>query len=286
LIRQDLKAWPWTKRGLLLIDPHGEAFDGTMDWVAANHLTHLPIIPIDFRRQDQIVSYNVLRQRACEPSVIIDNFVQVMAHVFGQGGTDLTPLFERWASNSLHVLYSAKRTLADAAHLFTPEGLVIADKITDPMIRRDWLWARENRKDFETATSSTVNRFRRFVLNPMLRSIFGQAGVSLDLGKALEEGQIILVSLARKDGNISSENADLFATLLLSDLWASADERGKAEGVKPFYCYIDEFQRFLTPTMAESLAEARGFGIGMTLAISSPGKFSTEGPTASEFTMR
>ena len=127
---------------MLVIDPHGELFDGIMCWVAANRLTHLPIIPIDFRRQDQIISYNVLRRAESEPSVIIDNVVQVIARVFGQGGTDLTPLFERWASNSLHALYTAKRTLADATHLFTPEGLVIADQISDPMIRRDWLWAR------------------------------------------------------------------------------------------------------------------------------------------------
>ena len=186
LIRQDLKAWPWTKRGMLVIDPHGEVVSGIMNWVSANKLTHLPIIPIDFRQKDQIVSYNVLRQRASEPSVIIDNFVKAMSYVWGQGGTDGTPLFERWASNLLYALYYSKRTLADAAHLFTPEGLVIADHIQDPMVRRDWLWARRNRKDFETATSSSVNRFRRFLLNPMLRATFGQTDRSLDLGKALD----------------------------------------------------------------------------------------------------
>jgi Helicase HerA, central domain len=278
LIRQDIRAWPKTHCGMLIIDPHGEMFDGLMAWIAANQLTHLPLIPIDLRRQDQIISYNVLRQRPAEPSVIIDNFVKAMAYVWGQGGTDETPLFERWASNALHALYFAKKTLADAAHLFTPEGLVVAEGIENPMIRRDWLWARRNRKEFETATSSSVNRFRRFLLNPVLRSIFGQSDVSLDLGTALNDGQIILVSLARNGGNVSRENADLFATLLLADLWTAADERGKGEKVKPFYCFIDEFQRFLTPTMAESLAEARGFGIGMTLANQFPRQILNGGP--------
>jgi hypothetical protein len=50
----------------------------------------------------------------------------------------------------------------------------------------------------------------------------------------------------------------------------AADERGKGDRVKPFYVFIDEFWRFLTPTMAENLAEARGFGIGMTLATQHP----------------
>lgn len=270
LVRQDIQAWPRTQCGVLVVDPHGEMFDGLMAWVATNKLTHLPLVPVDLRRQDQIISYNVLRERAAEPSVVIDNFVKAMAYVWGQQGTDQTPLFERWASNLLYALYYRKKTLADAAHLFTPEGLVIADGIEDPMIRRDWLWARRNWKEFETAASSSVNRFRRFLLNPILRAIFGQSEMSLDLNKALDEGHIVLVSLARNGGKISRENADLFATLLLADLWTAADERGKGEHVKPFYCYIDEFQRFLTPTMAESLAEARGFGIGMTMANQFP----------------
>jgi hypothetical protein len=270
IVRQDIRCWPRSRCGMVVIDPHGEMFDGIMAWIAANKLTSLPIVPIDFRRDDQIVSYNPLRQRRAAPSVIIDNLVQAISYVFGQAGTDETPLLERWATNTLFRLYNEQKTLAEAAHLFTPEGLVQLDEIEDPMIRRDWLWARRNVKDFEIVTSSSINRFRRFVLNPTLRAIFGQSDVSLDLGRALDEGQIILVSLARNGGHLSRENADLFATLLLADLQVAADERGKGEHVKPFYVFVDEFWRFLTPTMADNLAEARGFGIAMTMATQHP----------------
>src|SRR5580700_7508049 len=61
--RCDIRQSSKTGCGLLLIDPHGEMFDGIMGWIAANRLTNLPIIPIDFRRADQIISYNPLRQR-------------------------------------------------------------------------------------------------------------------------------------------------------------------------------------------------------------------------------
>jgi len=40
--------------------------------------------------------------------------------------------------------------------------------------------------------------------------------------------------------------------------------------VKPFYVYVDEFQNFITPTIAHSLAEARGFGLHLTLANQFP----------------
>jgi hypothetical protein len=100
--------------------------------------------------------------------------------------------------------------------------------------------------------------------------MFGQPEVSLDLGKALEEGSIILVSLATEHAKISKENAELFATLLLSDLWTAAQERGKRDGIKPFYVYLDEFQRFVTPTISDNLDEARGYGIHLTMAHQCP----------------
>jgi hypothetical protein len=103
--------------------------------------------------------------------------------------------------------------------------------------------------------------------------MFGQSGASLDLGKALEEGQIIIVNASTEGARVSKEDASLFGTLLLSDLWTAAEERGKGmeEGdIKPFYVYIDEFQRFVTPTIAESLDQARGFGLHLTLVNQFP----------------
>lgn len=278
LLRQDIRSWPKTRCGLLLIDPHGAVFDGIMAWLAATKRYHLPVIPIDFRRKDQIVSYNVLRRRLAEPMVVIDAFVKAMAFVFGQAGTDDTPLFERWATNFLYKLYHEGKTLADTAHIFTEAGMSGNDHLTDLLIRRDWQRARQHPEEFARDTASSINRFRRFLLNPTLRAVFGNTGKSLDFGKALEEGQIILVTLARNAGTISRENADLVATLLLTDLWTSAEERGAADDVKPFYVYLDEFQRFLIPTMAESLAEARKFGLGMTMANQFPRQILNSGP--------
>src|SRR5207302_3578613 len=124
---------------------------------------------------------------------------------------------------------------------------------------------------------STVNRLQRFIRNKTLRSIFGLSNVSLDLGRALEEGSIILVSLATERAKVSKENAELFATLLLSDLWTAAQERGKRDGIKPFYVYLDEFQRFVTPTISDNLDEARGFGLHLTMAHQFPNQLLDRG---------
>src|ERR1051325_8572147 len=126
---------------------------------------------------------------------------------------------------------------------------------------------------------STVNRLQRFIRNQTMRTMFGQPTASFDFGKALEEGSIVLVNLATERARISKTNAELFATLLLSDLWTAAQERGKgkSKGVKPFYVYLDEFQRFVSPTLAENLDEARGFGLHLTMAHQFPNQLLDRG---------
>jgi hypothetical protein len=120
------------------------------------------VIPIDLRRDDWMVAYNLLRRREqVATSVVTDNLVDALAYVWRSGGTDKTPRLAR-----------------------------------------------------NTAT--------------------------------------------------------VFQTLMLADLWTAAKERGKGTDPKPFYLYIDEFQRFVTPTIAENLDEARGFGLHLTLAHQYP----------------
>ncbi len=109
LIRQDIQKWRLSKCGLLLIDPHGSLYDSLMEWMAFRRLKRL-VVPIDLRSDEWIVAYNMLRQRpGADPSVIVSNFVQAMAHVWGQSGTNETPLFARWAGNVLRTLYESGR---------------------------------------------------------------------------------------------------------------------------------------------------------------------------------
>lgn len=261
---------------MLLLDPHGSLFDAVMKWLAYKGPKKLPIIPIDLRQDDWVVSYNALRRRSVsDGSVVIDGFVQAMAHVWGQSGTDQTPRFEKWASTVLRALYDNDLTLLESEYVidfFEKEARrTLMQKVKDKTALRALNTANALKPgEFETQLESTANRLQRFLRKPKMRAIFGHSRVSLDLRKALDEGHIILVSLATAGALVSQEDADLFATLLLSDLWTAALERGKKPGVKPFYVYLDEFQRFITPTIARSLDEARGFGLHLTMANQFP----------------
>src|ERR1017187_3261018 len=282
LIRQDIRNWSKSKCGMLVIDPHGSLYDNRMNGLAWTELER-PIIPIDLRQDDWVVSYNLLRQRKqAAPSVLIDNIIQAMAYVWGQGGTNQTPLFEQWAGNILGALYEKNLTLIDSEFLLDRVAKQIRQAMTSDLknksSRQDWDLANTlSPKDFDLQVGSTVRRLRRFISNETMRSMFGLPDASFDFGRALEEGSIIIVSLATESAKVSKEDAELFATLLLSDLWTAAQERGKRDGVKPFYVYLDEFQRFVTPTISDNLDEARGFGLHLTLAHQFPNQLLDRG---------
>jgi hypothetical protein len=283
LIWQDIQNWYKSECGMLLIDPHGSLFDSLINRLTSKGPSCLPIIPIDLRQNDWVVSYNALRKREVgDCQVVVDSFVQAMAHVWGQAGTDQTPRFAKWASSILRTLYENEMTLLEAEYLidYTAKDArrSLMRNLRDKASLQDWNLANELRpNEFEAQLGSTTNRLRRFLRNSRMRSIFGHSRVSLDLGKALEEGHIILVSAATAGACVSKEDADLFATLLLSDLWTAASERGKMDNVKPFYLYLDEFQRFVTPTIAENLDESRGFGLHVTMANQFPQQLLDQG---------
>ena len=282
LIRQDILSWRKSKCGMLVLDPHGSLYDSLMKWLAWDNIKR-PIIPIDLRRDDWIVSYNLLRQRkSADPAVLVDNLTDAMAYVWGQGGTNETPLFARWVGNIIRALYEKKLTLVEAELLVDRMAkqtrYTLTSDLVDKSSRQDWQFiATLSPRDFEAQLGSTINRLQRFLRNQTLRSMFGQVETSLDLGTAIEEGSIILVNLATERAKVSKENAELFATLLLSDLWTAAQERGKSDRVKPFYIYLDEFQRFITPTISENLDEARGFGLHLTMAHQFPNQLLDRG---------
>ena len=288
LVWQDLMKWHKSGCGLLVIDPHGALYNSLMARLAWHdqHLPRLPIIPIDLSREDWIIGYNVLRSRPkADPAVVVGNFLQAMAFVWGASGTDMTPLFARWAGRILRTLYDKQYTLLEAEYLTDLVSKEIRQTMTEGVksraAKRDWAFADTlSAKDFDAQISSTLNRLERFLNTEVLRRMFGQQRQSLDLGESLRKGHIILVNLSVSGSRIHEEDVRLFATLLLADLWTAAKERGKPVAGKtqrPFYVYLDEFERFVSPTIAQNLDEARGFGLHLTLAHQFPNQLLNAG---------
>jgi len=142
-----------------------------------------------------------------------------------------------------------------------------------------WAFAERHPKEFETQITSTLNRFNRLLGPQVMKATFGQPDVSLDLLTALNDGAIILVNLSTEGGQIDEEDADTFATLLLTDLWSAAKARGKQEREKtrPSTSTSTNARTLSRRPSPKNLDQARGFGLHLTLANQFPSQFLNAG---------
>ena len=140
----------------------------------------------------------------------------------------------------------------------------VIEKIIDPVVRQFWT------KEFPSygknlqseAMAPALNKLGAFVASPIVRNIIGQERSRLDLIHLLNTNGILLANLAT--GRIGEDNSHLLGGLLLTAVQLAAMER--ARGTPPLMLYIDEFQNFVTDSIATMLSEARKFGLGLILA--------------------
>ena len=98
---------------------------------------------------------------------------------------------------------------------------------------------------------------------------------TLDLGRCLSDGEILLVTLPI-GGMLRL--AEVLGHLLLSALQANVYARPAATPCH--FIYLDEFQHFAGPGFAEFLALCRGFGVGTVLAHQNLGQLRALGGPA------
>ncbi len=113
-----------------------------------------------------------------------------------------------------------------------------------------------------------LNKLRQFLLRPGLRNILGQAQPKFTLMDLFTQRKIVLVPLNK--GIVGGETARLIGSLIVGLTWTLALSRASIPPERRHIVsvYIDELQDYLSlPTdLSDALAQARGLGVGMTLA--------------------
>lgn len=114
-----------------------------------------------------------------------------------------------------------------------------------------------------------LNRLELLVVNPTVRNLFtGPSDFTWD--EVLAEGYVVICpfSLARLGAS---------ARMLGSLFWhglVMATYRRPTSAPTPYFLYLDEFHQYVTPDLADYLALARGYGVGITLAHQDLGQLS------------
>lgn len=113
-----------------------------------------------------------------------------------------------------------------------------------------------------------LNKLRQFTLRPGLRNVLGQAHPKFSLMDLFTQRKIVLVPLNK--GVTGGESSRLLGSLIVGLTWTLALSRANLSPEQRHIVsvYIDELQDYLSlPTdLSDALAQARGLGVGMTLA--------------------
>jgi hypothetical protein len=254
-------------RGVLLIDPKS---DLTRDVLAR--------IP-ESRRRDVVVidpadpcpvGLNPLVGRHQNPALVADSVLAVFKELFA----------DSWGPRTQDILTSALLTLA----LYPNSSLVwLPTLLTDAKFRRKLtsgitdrvglgpFWAAYeamSEAQRAQAIAPVMNKLRQFLLRPALRSVLGQTEPLFEMNDLFTKRRIVLVSLNK--GLIGSEGARLLGSLVVAQLWPLILARASLPPERRHIVsvFIDEVQDYLAlPTdLADALSQARGLGVGFTLA--------------------
>lgn len=162
-------------------------------------------------------------------------------------------------------------TLLEAPELLTNPTFrrgVLVQPGLPPHLRRFWQrYDAISEAERLHITGPVLNKLTAFTTRSPLRRVLGQSE-GINLGNVVREGRIVL--LRAEAGALGGEVAYLLGSLFLTSLWQAIQGRARLpwRQRRPLFVYIDELAQVMRLSVAlpDLLAQARGLGVGLTLA--------------------
>ena len=262
LLMQMLVADMEQGHGLAVLDPHGDLIDELLCRVPESRQNDVVLVdPADVERP---VPFNILLAHSeLEKTLLASDLVAIFRRLSTSWGDQMTSVL----SNAVLAFLESTRggNLADLRR-FLIEPNYRRDflaTVTDPEVV--YFWQKEFPLLVGRPQAPLLTRLDAFLRPKIIRGMVAQK-TSLDMGSVMNEGKLLFVKLAQ--GSIGEENAALLGSLFVGKIHQTAIARQAIpeHNRRPFFCYIDEFQHFITPSMASMLTGARKYRVGLVLA--------------------
>lgn len=260
LIRQDMEGG----EGFALLDPHGDLADELLSRVPAHRIDD--VVLIDAGDEEFSVGFNILTARSdYEKTLLASDLVSVFQRLSTSWGDQMTVVLRNAILAFLE--HPEGGTLADVQRfLLEPDYRnAVLDQVNDADVVYYW------RKGFPQLGGSksigpVLTRLQTFLSPKPIRHMVGQKTGRLDIQAIMDSGKILLAKLPR--GLMGAENSYLLGSLLAARIQQAAMSRQRMpEGERRlFTLYVDEFQNFVTPSMAEILSGGRKYRLSLVLA--------------------
>jgi hypothetical protein len=270
LILQDIAA----RHGVVAVDVKGDLVGDVLDRVSDHDADR--VIVLDASKRQTPIGFNVLGQAKSEEAreLAVDNVLHIFKEMWAAFWGPRSDQIMRSALSTLvhgHGPDGSALTLCEVVPLLNQAGFrraVLASADLPQSLRGFWQWY-EGLSDGERtqAIGPVINKVEAFTSRTPIRLMLGQSQ-GLDLTTVFTQRKALLVSLAK--GSLGSETTALLGSLLVSSLWQATLARVQvpAERRRPAFAYLDEMQDIVRLPLAlhDMLAQARGLGLGVTLA--------------------
>lgn len=258
LINQDIK----NGEGVAILDPHGDLIENILPYIPKERIKD--VVVIDPNDREFPVAFNILVAHSeIEKEVLASDLVALFKRFSTSWGDQMNSVF---ANAIIAFLDNTKvGTVMDLRRFLIEKDFreTILATVIDPDIVYYW------RKEFPLLKGGSIapilTRLDTFLRPKLIRNMVSQKK-SLNFQELMDSKKIILVKLS--SGMIGEENSFLLGAFIVSKIQQSAMARQAVSSAdrNPFYLYIDEFQHFITPSMANMLSGVRKYGLGLILA--------------------
>ncbi len=258
-------------KGLCFLEPHGEGIEELLELVPPERAED--VIFFDPTDRERPIGFNLLEvNNYDEMHLVASSIINLMYKLYDPHRTGMVgPRFEHAIRNAmLTVAMVPGATFVEVNRALTDQKYVqeILPLVKDPIVRRYWTDQIAQTSDFHKSETLDyiASKFGKFVTNKLVRNIIGQGKSGLNFRKAMDEGKIVFLKLAK--GLLGEEDANFLGLVLVPKILAAALSRQDIpkEQRRPFFLYVDEFQNFATPDFAQMLSEVRKYGVGLVLA--------------------
>src|ERR1017187_6111781 len=254
-------------KGLCLIDPHGDIATNILNYIPEERMHDVIYFnPADIKYS---IGFNPLKSihpdhQHLVASGLISTFKKIWAESWG-------PRMEYILRFSLLTLLEFRHaTLLDIQPLLTDQyfrnGILF--RVKNPHILAFW------KDEFDKyppalkaeAIAPILNKIGLFRASIPLRNIVGQEYSSFTFQEVMDNGKIFIANLSK--GKLGEDPTAILGSMLITNIQLSALYRAiqKEEERRPFYLYVDEMHSFITNSLADILAEARKYKLGLFLA--------------------
>ena len=258
LIVQDIEQG----HGLAVIDPHGDLIERVISCVPGKRFKD--VVLFDPSDAENPIGINILSAKGeAEKNVAASDLVAVFRRMSTSWGDQMTVVL----GNAIQAFLESDRggTLLDLRRFLLEEGFrkEFLRTVRDQDVR--YFWEKQHHILRGGTLGSILTRLDTFLRPKIVRRVIAPK-VELHFDDILNQSKILLVKLAQ--GLMGEENSTLLGTMVVSKLHqgAMARQSMRASDRAPFFLYIDEFQNFITPSLAGVLSGTRKYGVGLILA--------------------